>query len=140
MKKLSPQEELDVHVYTCHRKGLRCTNCEYEAETQDILDTHRSDNHQRENACAQCQGFERVELNYKLLKENYERLITINKNLQAQAKDKEYAQDVLISELRTNYDATKTENIKLKDDLETQNKLWKIWLERFDEKYLVFKK
>ena len=121
-------------MYTCHRKGFKCTNCEYEAEAQDILDKHRSEYHQRENACAKCQGFERVELNYKLLKENYERLITINKNLQAQAKDKEYAQDVLISELRTSYDATKTENIKLEDDLETQNKLWKIWLEKFEEK------
>ena len=37
-----------------------------------------------------------MEVNYKLLKENYERLITINKNVQAQAKDKKYVLDVLL--------------------------------------------
>ena len=49
----------------------------------------------REN-CAKCPCFEEMEVNYKLLKENYERLITINKNVQAQAKDKKYVQDVLL--------------------------------------------
>ena len=73
-----------------------------------------------------------MQRNYKLLKENYERLITINKNIQDQANDKEYAQEILGSELRTNYESVKSENIKLKDSLETQHKLWKVWLEKMD--------
>ena len=61
-------------------------------------------------------------------------MITINKNLQEQTKDKDYAKDVLMAELRINYDSIKTENLKLKDSLETQQKLWKIWLETFEKK------
>ena len=71
-----------------------------------------------------------MERHYKLLKENYERLITINKNIQDQAKDKELAQDILIADMRTNYDAVKTENLKLSDSLDTQHKLWKVWFGR----------
>ena len=56
-----------------------------------------------------------MEVKFKLLKENYERLITINKNLQNQAKDWGYAQDVLNAELRNNYDSVKAENIKIND-------------------------
>ena len=85
-------------------------------------------------ACGKCDKFNTLERNYKLLKENYERLNTINKNVQDQAKDKQFAQDVQIAELRTNYDSVKAENVKIKDNLETQNKLWKIWLVKMDDK------
>ena len=61
-------------------------------------------------------------------------MITINKNIQEQAKDKELAQDILIAELRTNYDSIKTENIKLNDSLDTQHKLWKVLLEKMEVK------
>ena len=61
-------------------------------------------------------------------------MITINKNIQEQAKDKELAQDILIAELRTNYDSIKTENIKLNDSLDTQHKLCKLWLEKMEVK------
>ena len=52
-----------------------------------------------------CDDFITMERHYKLLKENYERLITINKNIQEQAKDKVLAQDIIIADIRTNYDA-----------------------------------
>ena len=36
--------------------------------------------------------------------------------------------------MRTNYDFVKTENKKLNDSLDTQHKLWKVWLEKMDVK------
>ena len=75
---------------------------------------------------------EKLENDFKELRENYERLIAINKRLNEQTKDKEYALEVNIEEFRNGYEQAKAENIKLKDNLETQNKLWKIWLEKFD--------
>ena len=71
---------------------------------------------------------------HRILKENYERLISINKKLQSQVKDKEYALDVQIEELRGGYERTKAENIKLKDNIDDQNKLWKMWLKKFEDK------
>ena len=71
---------------------------------------------------------------YKVLKDNYERLIDINKRLQEDAKDKEYAMDVQIAELREGYEKATADNIKLQDDLSTQNKLWKMWLEKCSDK------
>ena len=47
-------------------------------------------------------------------------------------KDKDLAKDILVAELRSSYDTTKAENIKLSDSLETQQKLWKIWVEKFE--------
>ena len=38
-----------------------------------------------------------------------------------------------MEELRTAYEQTKAENIKLNDNLETQNKLWKVWLQKVDK-------
>ena len=52
-------------------------------------------------------------------------------------KDKEYALNIQLEELKSAFEAIKTENIKLKDNLEAQNKLWKIWLETFDDKNKV---
>ena len=41
--------------------------------------------------------------------------------------------EVQLEEVRTGYENTKKENIKLRDNLDTQDKLWKIWLSNFDE-------
>ena len=81
-----------------------------------------------------CEELNSIKRKYKLLKESYERLITINKNFQEQAKDKAFAQDVLMAEMRTNYDTVKAENLKLIDSLETQHKLWKVWLLKMDDR------
>ena len=42
--------------------------------------------------------------------------------------------EVQLGELREGYEKAKSENIKLQDNIETQNKLWKIWLLKFDDK------
>ena len=68
-----------------------------------------------------------------MLKDNYERLIQINKKLQLNTNDKEYALKIQLEELRSGYEQTKKENVKLKDNLETQNKLWKMWILKFEE-------
>ena len=47
-------------------------------------------------------------------------------------KDKEYAVNIQLEELRRGYQTPKSENSKLQDNLKTQNKLWKIWLYKFD--------
>ena len=65
-------------------------------------------------------------------KQNYERLIVIQKKHLDQNKDKEYAVNIQLEELRRGYETTKNENVILQDNLETQNKLWKIWLDKFD--------
>ena len=39
-----------------------------------------------------------------------------------------------MAELRTKYDTEKAENIKLNDSLETQHKLWKVWLLKMEDK------
>ena len=106
-------------------------------QEQEKLQKHVTDNHQGSGPCRTCPAFHTMEVKYKLLKENYERLITINKNLQDQAKDRGYAQDVLMAEVRNNYDSVKAENVKLNDNLETQNKLWKIYLKCSSEKASV---
>ena len=90
-KKLLPQEELDVHVYTHHKKMFKCGKCEYETEQQEELQKHVTEKHQGSGRCKTCPAFHTMEVKFKLLKENYERLITINKNLQDQAKDRGYA-------------------------------------------------
>ena len=127
-------QDLDKHVSTHHKKVYKCGHCEFESEEENKVSKHGAEKHQGNGTCGKCDKFNTLERNYKLLKENYERLNTINKNVQDQAKDKQFAQDVQIAELRTNYDSVKAENIKIKDNLETQNKLWKIWLVKMDDK------
>ena len=73
-----------------------------------------------------------LEDKYNLLKENYERLVQINKKSESNKKDREYALEAQNQELRIGYEKVKTENIKLQDNLDTQNKLWRIWIENFE--------
>ena len=112
-KKLVAGEELDKHIYTTHKKVYKCDKCVFETEAVDGLSKHINEKHKSIEACKKCDNFITMERSYRLLKENYERLITINKNIQEQAKDKELAQDILLVDMRTNYDSVKTENIKL---------------------------
>ena len=68
-----------------------------------------------------------------MLKENYERLIQIHKKSDTSKKDREYALEAQNEELKLGYEKIKTENIKLQDNLDTQNKLWKIWMKKFED-------
>ena len=42
-----------------------------------------------------------------------------------------------MEELRRGFEKAKAENVKLQDNLDTQNKLWKIWIEKIDDKEVV---
>ena len=68
-----------------------------------------------------------------MLKENYERLIQIHKKSESNKKDREYALEAQNEELRLGYEKLKAENIKLDDNLDTQNKLWKMWIMKFED-------
>ena len=61
----------------------------------------------------------------------------INKKKTDELKDKQFASDVNTEQIRTVYEQTKAENIKLKDNLDTQNKLWKIWLLKNEDVYSI---
>ena len=79
---------LDKHIYTKHKKVYKCGKCDFETEEHDGLSKHSSEKHESSETCKKCDDFIPMERNYKLLKENYEKLMTINKNIQEQAKDK----------------------------------------------------
>ena len=42
-----------------------------------------------------------------------------------------------MEELRRGFEKAKAENVKLQDNLDTQNKLWKVWIEKIDDKEVV---
>ena len=98
LKKLGADDELDKHIYTNHRKVYKCGQCDYQSEQQDEVNKHDKQKHQGNKTCSKCEDLVTVERNYKLLKENYERLVTINKSIQVEAKDKGYAQDLLLAD------------------------------------------
>ena len=100
----------------------KCNLCEFESGQETELQNHDTCVHaQNVNQCQnKCKENEILERKYELLKEQYERLVAINKNIQEEAKDKDLAKDILVAELRSSYDTTKAENIKLSDSLETQ--------------------
>ena len=76
----------------------------------------------------------KIERDYKLLQENYERLIELNKDLQSEAKDRNYSVEIQLEELKSEYEKVKSENLKLKEQNDVQTKLWKVWLETHEKK------
>jgi hypothetical protein len=126
--------DMEVHKKTQDALIYKCNLCGFLDNSSDNLKVHTDSPHVRHNCNNKCKDYEVFESSHNILKENYERLISINKKLQSQAKDKEYALDVQIGELWGGYERTKAENIKLKDNIETRNKLWKIVLKKFDDK------
>ena len=150
------QQDIDVHEWTSH---LKCNKCEEEFDNQKNLDEHMQKHVQLIYQCESCDqqavskeemithkknqhvsnGSENTERKYKdledkynLLKENYERLIQLNKKSETSQKDRELALETQNEELRIGYEKVKTENIKLQNNLDTQNKLWKIWIQNFE--------
>ena len=55
------------------------------------------------------------ERDYKLLQANYERLIELNKDLQIEAKDRNYSVEIQLKELKDEYEKVIHENVKLKE-------------------------
>ena len=78
--------------------AYKCNQCDIVAKTLDELKRHIEEKHGKSDCNNKWRDFETSEADHKLLKENYERLININKKLQAQVKDNEYAFDVQIEE------------------------------------------
>ena len=50
-----------------------------------------------------------------MLKANYERLIELNKDLQIEAKDRNYSVEIQLKELKDEYEKVIHENVKLKE-------------------------
>ena len=128
------KRDLAAHKQSHINSATKCNLCDFIGKSYEELKEHVVNKHGKQGCQKKCKDYENLQANHNLLKENYERLIAINKKLQAQSKDKEYALDVQVEELRGGYEKAKSENIKLKDTIETQNKLWKIWLQKFEDK------
>ena len=130
------KENLNNHVKIHRILGKKCDQCDQAFNNQEDLELHKVQSHAQaihEPCQNKCKEYERLLIEHNLLKENYERLITINKKHQDQNKDKELAQNIQMEELRRGFEKAKAENIKLQDNLDTQNKLWKIWIEKMDD-------
>ena len=112
-----------VHNVKCYI----CYKCDHEFTSKDNIRKHIDESHKQDKDTVQ-EKFEALGIKFESLKENYERLSNINKKLQEQAKDKQYALDIQLEEIRTADEKAEAENIKLKDNLDTQNKLWKMWI------------
>ena len=114
---------------------LKCDSCDFQVQSENELKIHKETQHPiLSQPCEKkCEKYDELHSKYDMLKENYERLILINKKLQLNSKDKEYALEIQMEELRSGYEKTKKENVKFQDNLETQNKLWKMWILKFEE-------
>ena len=130
---LETQEKLEEHIAKHSAPVFVCGECETQCQNEDDLKVHNQTKHTQSTCQDKCKNYEELEKNYNQLKENYERLIQIIKKLETTNKDKDLAMETQMEELRIGYDITKKENIKLQDNLETQNKLWKMWLSKFEE-------
>ena len=120
---------MKVHEVTVYQ----CSVCKHQFQSAIELKTHKDEKHPVASVHCKdkCKKYDELLPNYNQLKENYERLIQINKKLQTNSKDKEYALEIQLEELRVGYEKEKREKMKLQDNLETQNKLWKMWIQKF---------
>ena len=119
-----------------HRQEIYlCAECDFEHSSRENVRLHIKNQHDKAFVNCKCEDFAIIENNYKILKESYERLVVINKQLQTRTDDKEYALEVQNEELRNGYERMKKDNIKLQDSLDTQHKLWKVWLQKNDESH-----
>ena len=84
-----------VHI----NKVFLCCHCGFESKETENLREHFVKNHENNDASKQ-----QLEKDFKELRENYERLIAINKKLTEQAKDKKFAVQVHVEELRNGYE------------------------------------
>ena len=90
-------------------------------------------NHETNSTENSTKQLKELEEKYNVLKENYERLVQALKKAESNNKHKEYALEIQNEELKLGYEKVKSENIKLQDNLDTQNKLWKMWIQKFED-------
>ena len=107
-------------------------SCDQQAGSKEDMITHKKNQHASHGTQNTERKYKDLEDKYNLLKENYERLIQLNKKSETSQKDRELALETQNEELRIGYEKVKAENIKLQDNLDTQNKLWKIWIQNFE--------
>ena len=114
-------------------------NCGYQCDSVLDLENHKKSQHTVSFECGQTCKVEKnkKERDYKLLQANYERLIELNKDLQIEAKDRNYSVEIQLKELKDEYEKVIHENVKLKEQNDVQTKLWKIWLETHEKKTQV---
>ena len=140
------QTELDLKEHKkVHEEAsvlFQCDICTLEVTSNTDLEKHMSDNHTDSNSVntnkehddQHNSPLEDMNMKFKMMEESYDRLMALYSKQQNDFKAKTLAYK---SELENVYDtlrATKVENEKLKEVNETQHKLWKIFLDKFEDK------
>ena len=124
-----------------------CDMCAHEANSDDDLEKHKRDDHTNtadpmnvapKVSEEQDKGkliVENKELQRKLilLEDSYNRLMGMFQKQQTESKDKALAFKTELEEAHEGYRVAKTENEKLKEINETQHKLWKIFIDKFEK-------
>ena len=127
------QKKLEEHLQSHVQLVYLCDICDQQANSKEGLKTHKESDHGTQGRDNNDTNYKQLEDKYNLLKENYERLSQIHKKSEANKKDREHALEAQNEELKLGYEKVKAENIKLHDNLDTQNKLWKIWMKNFGD-------
>ena len=85
-------EHMKVHEVTVYQ----CSVCKHQFQSAIELKTHKDEKHPVASVHCKdkCKKYDELLPNYNQLKENYERLIQINKKLQSNSKDNEYALEI----------------------------------------------
>ena len=128
------EPNLKKHIDESHSSpaSFPCEFCPHNCTSKNDLDKHKEEQHTNLSQCDyKCKDEKsKIERDYKLLQENYDRLIELNKDLQTEAMDKNYAIEVQPVELKVEYEKVKSENLKLKEQNDIQSKLGKVWVEK----------
>ena len=142
------ETDLEDHKQLHHEATLSflCDLCAHTAATDEALNKHRAEEHppnpverveqevtddQQKNGNLE----ENLELKRKLrlMEDSYDRLMAMFQKQQSECKDKALAYKTELEEVNECFRVAKTENEKLKEINETQHKLWKIFLDKFEK-------
>ena len=148
--------KLEEHQET-HKKQISylCDLCAQETNSDEDLIQHKLSNHQEEIQTIQQQSptenigkenptfaeNENIELKRKLriMEESYDRLMFMFQKQQTEIKDKTLAFKIQVETATESYRVAKKENEKLKEANEIQQKLWKVFLDKFEKDEAVKK-
>ena len=139
------EEHKQLHVEAT--LAFLCDLCAHEESTDDALSKHKIEKHpvQAESVIdkeVDMEVNEKTDLNdenievkrkLRLIEESYDRLMGLFLKQQTECKDKALAYKTELEEANEQFRVVKTENEKLKEVNETQHKLWKIFLEKFEK-------
>ena len=129
-----------------------CDLCDYEGTSDDHLAEHKHSKHASQGKVSKPVlevgkeplpelEKENDELKRKLrtIEENYDRLMLIFQKQQTEMKDKILAFKIQVETATESYRVAKTENEKLKEVNDIQQKLWKVFLNKFEKEEAVKK-